>query len=111
MKEPDKYEKWLKKIKKEIEYTILDEQSFELEIANYQLMYQVYSKMMSDVNNSLMYATMYNQLVSKHLKFLELYGLSQNAKLRNKYWKKKVDKLDSETPVETKDDLDKFLLG
>ena len=108
MKTPEQYTKWLKKIKKEIEYTITDEASFELEISNYQLMFNVYNKMMQDIDNSLEYATMYNQLLSKHMKFLENYGLNGNAKLRNKYWKKKVDSL--EVIPDTKDKLDNFLL-
>ena len=112
MKTPKQYASWLKKIKKEIDYSITDEQSFEVEMLNYELLYKIYQKMNADIDNSIEYATMLNQLTSKHYKFLDNFGLNGNAKLRNKYLKKKVEKLDQDKiAIEQKDELDNFLLS
>lgn len=107
MKHPDAYKKWLTKIKKKIDYDITDEESFELELSNYKLLFEVYKIMSNDIEISLDYATLYNQLLGKHMKFLENYGLNGNAKLKNKYLKKKVES--AESVVEEKDVLDNFL--
>lgn len=106
MKTPNKYNKWLESIKLEIDYNITDEASFEIEKANYKLLYDVYKKMSKDVDYALDYATMYNQLLGKHMKFLENYGLNGNAKLKNQYLKNKVKCADSN--AEEKDELDIF---
>ena len=113
MKTPERYAEWLEKIKKEVDYCATDEQAFEAELSNYELLYGIHQKMIEDITNCLMYATMYNQLNNTHRKFLSNYGLNGEAKLRNIYLKKKNEKIDAEMkqekPVEL-DKLDNFLL-
>lgn len=107
MKSPNKYNKWLEKIKDTIGYDITDEESFESEKANYKILYQVYRNMTKNISSALDYATMYNQLLGKHMKFLENYGLNGSAKLKNQYLKNKVKGV--EPNGEEKDALDNFM--
>ena len=106
MKTPEQYNKWLKKIKKEIDYTITDEQSFDIEQANYFMMYNIYQSIKNG-GGGYRDCLLYNTLLNKHLKFLNSYGLTGETKLKNKYLKKKVDS--TCTPIEKKDALDNFL--
>jgi len=107
MKTPEQYSKWLKKIKKEIDYASTDEQAFEIEIANYLMMYNIYQSI-KDGGGGYRDCLMYNTLLSKHLKFLSSYGLTGDAKLKNKILKKRID--DTDAQPEKKDMLDNFLL-
>jgi len=108
MKTPDKYKKWLMKIKKSIDYSDTDEQAFEIEVANYLMMYNLY-QLIKDGGGGYRDCLMYNTLLSKHLKFLDTFGLNGSAKLKNKYLKKKVD--DVGVVTDPKDQLDRFLLN
>lgn len=107
MKSPKQYCEWLDRIKEEIDYDVTDEASFEIEKSNYKILHSVYKKMTDNVDDALSYATMYNQLLGKHMKFLENYGLNGSAKLRNQYLKKKVESV--EGTIEEKDALDIFI--
>lgn len=109
MKSPNKYNKWLEEIKDPIGYDITDEESFESERTNYKMLYAIYNKIIKNIDSSLDYATMYNQLLGKHMKFLENYGLNGSAKLKNQYLKNKVKGV--EGSGEEKDALDNFLAG
>jgi len=109
MKSPKQYNKWLDDIKEKIDFDVTDEASFEIEKSNYTMLYKVYKKMVKDIDGALDYATMYNQLLGKHMKFLENYGLNGNAKLKNQYLKKKVES--TEGGNEEKDALEKFMSG
>ena len=108
MKTPEKYSKWLKKIKKSIDYSDTDEQAFEIEIANYLMMYNIYEKI-KDGGGGYRDCLLYNTLIGKHLKFLDNFGLNGTSKLKNKYLKKKVE--DVGVTPDNKDQLDKFLGG
>jgi len=112
MKTPVQYEKWLKKIKKEIDYDIKDEASFDVHLCNYQLMYSIFNKIKdnpTDKNGQQLYQ--FTTLQSQHIKFLEVYGLTGKAKLQTKILKKRIDEVKTDPKKDNDDDFLKKYSG